>query len=147
MVQSKVFNPLEHALVRFRNDRELLRHRLVLRRFDSGRYVITTPDRELKTISLAVGDIYEEIVEYNGSRLPAGVRAGDCYRDKNSPDGVYTVAEKGNLIVRAAGVVDRLAVGPAIAGAETPPPPGEAATAWHRAVGKKPPQGDRGRWT
>ena len=53
---------------------------------------------------------------YNGSRLPIGTTAADCYRDKDSADGVFTAAEKEGLIVRADACTDSLGAAAAVVG-------------------------------
>jgi hypothetical protein len=86
--------PKDHALARFKDDADQLwHHRVILRIWDDGFSTTLSPDRQRKISNFVVGVLYSEIRPYDGRRLPAGVRAADCYRDRDSSDGAFTEDE------------------------------------------------------
>ena len=74
-------------LVRFADDPQLLHWRGILHAVGGDQVVVVTPDRDIEITVLQVGNIYTEILRYDRSRLPAGVRERDTYLPKHSDQG------------------------------------------------------------
>ncbi len=68
------YKKLEHVLVRFKDDPELLHQRWVIRSCGDGRYWVVTPVRDIWCTRLRLGRTYEQIVRFSGIRLPSHVR-------------------------------------------------------------------------
>ncbi|CAE8605193.1 unnamed protein product [Polarella glacialis] len=83
-----------HALVTFKDDPVLRHHRLVVRicnpELDGCEVVVVTPDRDVQPTTLEVGQVFSEVLKWNGRKLPAGIRSGDCYLDRHSDAGAFT---------------------------------------------------------
>jgi hypothetical protein len=98
-----------HALVTFKDDPVLRHHRLVVRmcspELAGCEVVVVTPDRDVQPTTLEVGDVFSEVIKWNGKKLPAGIKSGDCYLDKHSESGVFTEED----VLRFQGVAARIA--------------------------------------
>ena len=99
------------ALVRYRDDETLLHCRLILLCLEESKCIVCTPDRDIETTVLEVGDTYSEIKRMIGGRLPSGVRDQDTYLPRHSDLGTIGPEEARSLVFRAermqSGVVER----------------------------------------
>lgn len=99
------------ALVRYRDDETLLHYRLILLCLEESKCIVCTPDRDIETTVLEVGDTYSEIKRMIGGRLPSGVRDQDTYLPRHSDLGTIGPEEARSLVFRAermqSGVVER----------------------------------------
>ena len=102
------FRPLGHVLVRFKDDPVLLHHRLLLRQGPGAKWVVATPDRDVWCVDLVVGELFSEIVSYDGARLPTGIRSDKAYRDKDSEEGVFSPSDIQELVEEADVIIEKL---------------------------------------
>lgn len=61
--------------------------------------VVVTPDRDIETTVLEVGSIYQDIMRYDGSKLPRGVREKDTYLPRHSEKGRISPEEFRRLVI------------------------------------------------
>ena len=61
--------------------------------------VVVTPDRDIETTALEVGSIYQDIMRYDGSKLPRGVREKDTYLPRHSEKGRISPEEFRRLVI------------------------------------------------
>ena len=90
----------KHVLVRFKGDPVLLHHRVVVGVSERGVAVIS-PDRVVHLVRLQLGDRYDRIVNWDGSRLPRGITSKQCYRDRDSKRGKFTPDDIDRAIISA----------------------------------------------
>ena len=81
------------------DDPTLLHWRGVLVPLVGAKAVVVTPDRDIETTILEVGSIYQEILRYDGSRLPRGIRDKDTYLPRHSEKGRINPEEFRRLVV------------------------------------------------
>lgn len=95
----KQWLPQDAALVRFKDDPELLHWRGVLRCIQENECVVVTPNRDVETSTLAVGEVYQEVKRYELGRLPRGVRDKDTYLPRHSDQGDFSSEEMRRLVL------------------------------------------------
>ena len=99
------------ALVRFRDDPDLLHWRCVLACKTGDDVLIVTPDRDIQSTVLKVGNTYTEIHRLVHGHLPRGVREDDTYLPRHSEQGEFSGEEMRVLVAAAQrqlqGEVDR----------------------------------------
>ena len=87
--------------MRFKDDPELLHWGAVLRCIQENDCVVLTPDRDVETSTLSVGDVHQEVRRYEQGRLPRGVRDKDAYlpRPRHSDRGDFSSEEMRGLVL------------------------------------------------
>ena len=61
--------------------------------------MVVTPDRDVETSTLAVGEVYQEVKRYELGRLPRGVRDKDTYLPRHSDQGDFSSEEMRRLVL------------------------------------------------
>ena len=85
--------PQDGVLVRFRDDPDLLHYRLVLLCTGGDHCYVATPDRDINEVDLVEGNMFSELRRMHLGRLPRGIREGDTYLPKHSPQGDFAQEE------------------------------------------------------
>ena len=83
------WQPVGHALVRFKDDLVLLHHRLLLRSACRDRWAVAMSVRDVRVVALRVGDAFSEVLAFRGSHIARGVPAASVYRDRDAERGVF----------------------------------------------------------
>ena len=83
----------DSVLVRFVDDPTLLHYRLVLLCPGGDRCLVATPDRDINDVLLVEGEVFSEVRRMQLGRLPRGVREGETYLPRHSPDGEFSPEE------------------------------------------------------
>ena len=89
-----------HVLDRFLDDPSLIHHRLVVGVRGSD-LLLASPDRESERESSALGERFDQMISWDGERLPSKVLNRDCYVARHSDRGVFTDVEMRGLIALA----------------------------------------------
>ncbi|CAE7559605.1 ppt1 [Symbiodinium natans] len=139
------------ALVRFRDDPDLLHFREVVKCTEGNHCFVLTPDRDLNEVDLEEGNMFVEVKRMQPGRLPRGIRDADTYLPRHSGGGEFTaeelrhyaqVAEKlskgGGAHVRRVGKVGTGGLDVLPGGAQQPAAQPLSELAWMQVFGGSP---------